>query len=370
MTVVLTGGTGFTGTYLLRSLLARDPSEVVVLSRDEPRTARDRLLTALEALGTPPAALAAARGQVTTLQADIRRPGLSLADGRFRALAGAMTELWHCAADTTLHADPVRLRQANLDGTQNVLALAEAAAPGIRVRHLSTAFVAGRRREGLIREEDLDASAGFENAYERSKYRAEVAVRDWAHRTGRSVVVLRPSLMIPDRPVPAGAPGHQLGSLISLLARMRAVHRRPGAGPTTVRLPGHPDARLNMVRVGYAAEAMLEASGRIAAPPGTVTTLHIVHPQDTPARRLWRLAAERVPEFRITLGPPPADPNFYERFAAKYFQPFLPFAWHRRSYDRSRLVAVLPGDPGPLNLDFLFTVPPRPAAAAERRSSR
>ncbi|MGI5225351.1 SDR family oxidoreductase [Actinoallomurus sp. CA-142502] len=380
MTVVVTGGTGFTGTYLLRSMLSRDVGDVVVLSRDEPGKAHARLLSALEALGAPPPVLDAARRRVSTVQADIGRLGLNLPDDRFHALADSMTELWHCAADTTLQADPARLRRANLDGTRNVLALAETAAPGTRVRHLSTAFVAGRRREGLILEGDLDGSAGFENAYEQSKYHAEVAVRDWSCRTGRPVLVLRPSLMIPDGPVPAGAPSHQLASLVSLLVRMRAVHRRPGAAPMTVRLPGHPDARLNMVQVGYAAEAMLDASARMAARPAesTVTTLHLVHPQDTSAEHLWRLAAEHVPEFRFTLGPPPADPNFFERFAAKYFQPFLPFAWHRRSYDRSRLLSLLPGgrEPGPPNLDFLFAdflptrVERRPVAPAERLSPR
>ncbi|GAB2829695.1 SDR family oxidoreductase [Actinoallomurus bryophytorum] len=379
MTVVITGGTGFTGTFLLRSMLARDPGEVVVLSRDEPGRAHGRLLRALDALAAPSAVRQAARRQVTAVQADITRPGLGLPADRFAALAASMTELWHCAADTTLNADPASLRRVNLGGTQNVLALAEAAPPGARVRHLSTAFVAGRRREGLILEDELDDSAGFENDYERSKYDAEVAVRDWSSRTGRPVLVLRPSLMVHDRPAPAGVPDHQIGSLVSLLARMRAVHRRPGREPLTVRLPGRPDARLNMVQVGWAAEAMLEASARIAGrPAGAVTTLHVVHPQDTPAEKLWRLAAENVPEFRLTLGPAPADPNFLERFAATYFQPFLPFAWHRRSYDRARLVSALPSGhrPGPLSFDFLFAVLDSPRierphpASAERRPSR
>jgi dihydroflavonol-4-reductase len=379
MTVVMTGGTGFTGTFLLRSMLARDPDELVVLSRDEPGRAHGRLLRALDALAAPPAVRQAARRRVTTVQADITRPGLGLPAGRFGTLAASMTELWHCAADTTLNADAVSLRRVNLGGTHNVLALAEAAPPGARIHHLSTAFVAGRRREGLILEDELDGSAGFENEYERSKYDAEVAVRGWSSRTGRPVIVLRPSLMVHDRPAPAGVPDHQIGSLVSLLARMRAVHRRPGRDPMTVRLPGRPDARLNMVQVGYAAEAMLEASARIADhTAGTVTTLHVVHPQDTPAEHLWRLAAEHVPEFRLTLGPPPADPNFLERFAAKYFQPFLPFAWHRRSYDRAQLVSALPSGhrPEPLSFDFLFselgsprTERPHPASA-ERRHSR
>lgn len=167
---------------------------------------------------------------MTVLNADVDRPRLGLPEWQFRALGEQVTEIWHSAAATRLDGPPVPVprmrltssadrstalvRRTNLDGTRHVLELA--ASGTARMCHVSTAFVAGRRPTGVVREDDLDASYGFENPYEESKYLAELAVHEWSARHGRPVTIFRPSVLVTDRPPQAGDPPHTLTTLTSL----------------------------------------------------------------------------------------------------------------------------------------------------------
>jgi long-chain acyl-CoA synthetase len=112
----------------------------------------------------------------------------------------------------------------------------------VRVVHVSTAFVAGKRT-GVIDETETDCSAGWANAYEQSKYEAEALVRtyaaDWA--------IFRPSTIVCD-----DVDGH--------VSRMNAVHRalklyRDGLAAM---MPGVRDSTVDVVTTSYVARAITE----------------------------------------------------------------------------------------------------------------
>ena len=52
------------------------------------------------------------------------------------------------------------------------------------------------RREGVIREDELEAGQTFKNTYEQSKFRAEWLVKDFSCRYGLQATIYRPSIII------------------------------------------------------------------------------------------------------------------------------------------------------------------------------
>jgi nucleoside-diphosphate-sugar epimerase len=131
-------------------------------------------------------------GRVELAEGDLTLPGLGLVAGAERDVV----EIFHLAALYDLSARPEPARRVNVDGTRNVLELAERCPALRRLQYVSTCYVSGRRAGG-VRESDLEHSAGFHNAYEQTKYLAEVAVQE-RMRAGLPATIYRPSVVVGD----------------------------------------------------------------------------------------------------------------------------------------------------------------------------
>jgi nucleoside-diphosphate-sugar epimerase len=176
------------------------------------------------------------------IDGDITQHDLGLSAAMAEEVSGNVTGILHAAADTRFSAALHDARRANVVGTEQVLELAARCQHVDRVSVMSTTHVAGKRT-GAIRESELDHSAGFVNAYEQSKYEAEVAVRGWMRRV--PVQVLRLSTVLGDgrdgRPFRPGAIHHALRLMYRSLAPM---------------VPGRADAPVDLVPSAYALEAV------------------------------------------------------------------------------------------------------------------
>jgi thioester reductase-like protein len=134
-------------------------------------------------------------GRLVAISGDLTKDTLvgSVA-GRRNLVAANIREIWHCAA--ALCFENHRRKEIfghTVTGTERVLALAmELGAKSFR--HLSTEYVAGKRR-GKIPEGPYDPAAPCNNLYEESKRMAEDRVL--AAGGGRlSVKLFRPSIVI------------------------------------------------------------------------------------------------------------------------------------------------------------------------------
>ena len=182
MKALVTGGTGFVGSHLVRRLLERN-WQVRCLVR-----AASRL------------------DNLNELPVEFATGDLRDGDSIKRAVRGA-TVVYHCAADYRLWcADPREMYESNVNGSRHVMQAAFD--EGIeRVVYTSTVGALGLNDNGTpANEETPVALEDMIGHYKRSKFLAEEEVRGWAAR-GLPVVIVNPSTPVGEldiKPTPTG----------------------------------------------------------------------------------------------------------------------------------------------------------------------
>jgi nucleoside-diphosphate-sugar epimerase len=167
-----------------------------------------------------------------------------------------------------------------VEGTRNVLDLAHAARRLRRFSHFSTAYVSGDR-VGVILEEELAMGQRFHNAYEETKFQAELLVR--RAQADLPATVLRPSIVVGDSRT------GEIDRFEGPYALAILLVASPLAVPLP--LPGDAVAPLNVVPVDF----VVEAARAIAEnPAGAGRTVHLVDPAPLSARRVYEMIAERA----------------------------------------------------------------------------
>nr|WP_225882144.1 SDR family oxidoreductase [Streptomyces aureocirculatus] len=300
--------------------------------------------------------------------------GLS-ADAHAQA-TDALTQIWHSAALLNLGGDPVPVYRANVLGTRHLLALADHA-PSAQVIHVSTAYVAGRRLTGHVQhvqEDDLREDAGFQVPYEETKYSAETMVHAWARNTRRPVAIMRPSLLVTDRPTPPGLPSQPLDDLMRAVdAGVHALspgdksrpllpaYQRGRADTLRLRVAIDPGGALNLLQVDYAAQAMVRAAETLRSTT-SLRTLHVTHPQNTTTATAAGALERRFPGTALVPVPELTDPTPAEALIVGHTR-LLGYFAQRRTYDRSNLLEVIGdlADPKPLDEDYLVRALQDPA---------
>jgi amino acid adenylation domain-containing protein/thioester reductase-like protein len=178
MHVVLTGATGFVGTFVLRELIATTGATVHCLVRatDHP-TAAKRVQRSLEEYGLWTDQMA---GRIRAWASDLTQPLLGLTPAEFDRLALAADAIYHAGAHVNAMLPYQELCAANVGGTREILALAVRHRPSV-FHHVSTIEVfAG---SSLV-DEDVPAGPPDElrGGYAQSKWVAEQLVSQAAQR--------------------------------------------------------------------------------------------------------------------------------------------------------------------------------------------
>ena len=241
--VLMTGATGSFGRHLAVELLESGCELLLLVRGRDDADARRRAHTAL----------GYAHPRVCVIRGDVAAPGLGLSHAD-TVLARSVDVVVHAAATTEFGLPLAAARHANVEGTRNVLTLADRIPSLEKLVHVSTAFVAGKRC-GRVFETQLHHNAGFVNAYERSKHEAERLVQ--AHARALPIAILRPSV-VAEPPHDAGASA--LWFVLRLIAR--------GLLPV---LPGAPANPLDLIAAADAAAA----AATLALARGAAGTFHI-----------------------------------------------------------------------------------------------
>ncbi len=142
--VLLTGGTGFIGPFLVKSLLEQTLAKIYVLVRSsDEQQGRQRLRAAMETMGPCAAGLMQMfEARVIPVCGDLGQPNLGLTAKVWDFLVSEMDTVFHNGATVNYLFNYDRMRDANVLGTNEVLRLAFEGRPK-SFNYVSTTFVFG-----------------------------------------------------------------------------------------------------------------------------------------------------------------------------------------------------------------------------------
>ena len=196
--VLLTGGTGFIGPFLVKSLLEQTRAKIHVLVRaaDE-NQGRQRLRAAMESMGPGSPELAQMfEARVVPVCGDLGQKELGLTRDVWDSLANEIDTVFHNGATVNYLLNYDRMRDANVLGTNEVLKLAfEGRSKSFN--YVSTTFIFGWAVKKVLYETDFNENMELlDFGYSQSKWVSEQVVMD-ARRRGLTTRIFRPALVSP-----------------------------------------------------------------------------------------------------------------------------------------------------------------------------
>jgi len=261
--ILLTGANGFLGTQIALKIMNNSENNIIALVRGKnEHDARNRLCRAWWEF---PELLEEIGNRINVLNGDITQNDLGLKNDAYTYLVQDVTHIIHTAADWRLKASLEELQKTNVQGTQNVLKLAQSVHEdhGLeRFSHISTAYVAGGKK-GTVSEDSLTSKYGFLSDYEKTKYESEIEVR----KSEFDISIFRPSMIIGDSSTGYIKTFNTIYVPLKLYlnGKLRLV-------------PVLPSMKVNLVPVNYVADAVVKLTFDKSA---VNKTFHLTAPNDS-----------------------------------------------------------------------------------------
>ena len=262
--VLFTGFPGFLGSALLRRVLARGDGPVACLIQPQYRDlAEERAREIVAAVGDDGGATAtgdastdgtAGDPAVHLYEGDLTEPDLGLGSALDDPdLLAGVEAVYHLAAVYDLSVDADLAAAVNVRGTERVLDACERLGVD-RLHYVSTCYVSGRY-DGVFTADHLREGQLFNNHYEASKHRAEVAVRE-RMADGLPATVYRPAIAVGDSET------GETDKLDGPYNLFRLLLAQPEGLAVAFSVPGAAETELNVVPRDYVVDAIAELSGR------------------------------------------------------------------------------------------------------------
>ncbi|TFE00350.1 SDR family oxidoreductase [Jeotgalibacillus salarius] len=213
------------------------------------------------------------------VQGDITKKDLGLSATVSIHLRDKIHYVWHLAAAYDLAIDKPTAYRVNVTGTYNVNEWVKSLAQLKRYIYFSTAYVAGRRT-GVVNEQDLIRPDQFRNAYEETKFEAEVLVENM--KSDFPVTIMRPGIVKGDTKTGETSKFDGPYYLLNIFDKTKRIPRIPYISRSS--------ATLNVVPVEYVVEAS-SWLGRSEKSAGK--TYHLTDPNPYPAREIYRFLMQK-----------------------------------------------------------------------------
>lgn len=271
-TVLLTGATGFLGTYILRSLLRNTKARIVCLVRAADDESLDRVRSAMSRYAIWDRSY---ESRISVIAGDLQQPGLALSAANLASIIRDVGEVYHCGAAVNWVLPYDALRDVNVRGTLELLRVACLGNP--KSFHFVSSMAACYSTSGPPRVTELDDMLPYLNGihlgYAQTKCVAESLVRQAGER-GLSTTIHRPTLIAGDSFTGISNPDDLLWSMIRGCIQM-------GSAPDL-------DWALDCCPVDYVAESIVglsrHATDRYSENSPATTVFHL----SNSVTRHWR----------------------------------------------------------------------------------
>jgi thioester reductase-like protein len=264
---LLTGATGFLGSFLLRELLASGAGRVCCLVRAPDGAAGQRRLQ--EALRSRGLWNDEVPERVIAVPGDLSAPRLGLPASDFEALGARLRAIFHAGASVSFGL-PYRAQwPGNVSGTHEILRLAAVA--GAPVHYVSTVAVLGVPDTGSRPQDEdtvLEDVRSLYGGYARTKWVAEKLVRAAAGR-GLACTTYRLGGLAGDARTGVCNPADVWWRFVKGCIQLGSIADLAGA--------------LNLIPVDFACRAIVALAAR---PDARGRTFHLVNPASLPIDRL------------------------------------------------------------------------------------
>src|ERR687898_1073667 len=256
MSYFVTGATGFIGRNLIECLLQREGT-IYVLVREG---SRGRLEELRNRWGV-------GENRVVEVIGDVSQSRLGC-DDRIAELRGKVDHFYHLAAIYDMTADAESQHAANVEGTRNAVALAEAIEAGRF--HMVSSIAAAGLYKGVWREDMFDEAQDLDtHPYFRTKHDSERVVRE---QCGRPWRVYRPGIVV----------GHsetgEMDKIDGPYYFFKLIQKLRHALPEWAPLAGPQGGETNVVPVDFVAKAM-DHIAHLSDDELPGETFHLVNPE-------------------------------------------------------------------------------------------
>ena len=341
MAILLTGSTGYLGSYLAAGLFTgyRDSLNLLVRAKTE-QEARERLWQSLQLHLEFPDFREYLSTRVRIFRGDLTSERFGLSDDEYHKLVDTTDSLIHCAASLNRKSEKQCLN-VNLRGSLEVIQLARRVQNrnGLRrYSHVSTVAVAGARQDEVVREdESIDWARSDYDPYARTKKFCEHMVHQLLPDVPRTI--FRPAIVLGDSRKPETTQ-FDMVQAFSLLASLPV-------------LPLRPDDRIDIVPANYVGKAIVTIHQKEAA---SFSTYHLSSGTGSQTYReltdaLASDGSRTKPMYVSSLGRPfSGTVNWLAKKksglgrGASLLKVFWPYLTWNTVFDNSRVVAELGGE--------------------------
>jgi thioester reductase-like protein len=214
--ILLTGGTGFFGPFLIKSLLEQTADSIYVLVRaDTIMDGMTRLREAFETINPSQQTAATFEARVQAICGDLSKPKLGVSEDEWIFLSQTIHSIYHNGAYVNYLMDYESMRKINVIGTKEVIELALSSRSKI-LNYISTTFIFGWSAKDTLSESDCNAAMEFlDFGYSQSKWVSDQVVLK-AMKEGLQARIFRPALISPS----INGEGYNFDISIRLLAFM------------------------------------------------------------------------------------------------------------------------------------------------------
>ena len=213
--------------------------------------------------------------QLILLEGDITQEGLGLGADVKAVLSEEVTHLFHLAALYDLATPFDAAFRINVTGTSHVTQFAKTLSHLERYVYFSTAYVSGLRT-GTVLEGELRHTAAFKNAYEETKYLAEVRFHEEIGTLPYTII--RPGIVVGHSETGETPKWDGVYFVLNALRLLNNVAPLPYAGRA--------NALVNLVPYDYVIAATTYLSH---APSGIRKTYHLTDPFPHGARTIYEM---------------------------------------------------------------------------------